>query len=318
MRAGLRLRIATLTASPSSGSAGTTTGQSEPYTSESTPRARITASIARGAVGRGVEEDLRHAGAGGENPRGPRAASRCRGARPASIAKHTRRRGCDRPEGGERVPGHVHGRDVAGERGPPRWVVARPAPSERARAGSRALGRDARAAARRGRRGRRAAARSAPCPPRPRAPPPAGTALTKPLSRSSPSSSGIRARPGWRRPTRAAPPGTPPRPRARRRAAAAPRTAGSASMPSGLESATQARSRPSDPTSSARRTGSWSAGSKPHSGSPGVSMYQPSRRRCTRGGSVRRASSGDQRLRPEMLMYVYPQGLVKGFSETFK
>ena len=243
----------------------------------------------------------------------PRATSRsrCRGARPASIAKHTRRRGCTRPQGRERVPRHVHAGDVAGERRPPagrgdalpRWS-ARAAPG-RPGCTNNGAPRSPRT---------RAAARSAPCPPRRRAlrrrhrP-------TKPLSRSSPSSPGSGAsRLGAAHARSSA--GNAAAPSCQASSSGCASAGWSASMPSGLEGATQARSRPSYPTSSARRTGSWSAGSKPHSGSPGVAVpaLVPA---AHRGGSLRREAR-DQRLGPEMLMYVYPQGLVKGFSETFK
>ena len=59
----------------------------------------------------------------------------------------------------------------------------------------------------------------------------------------------------------------------------------------GLDSATIARSRPSRSTRSARRTGSWSAGSTGHSGSPAMRSTHPSRERRMSGGRVRRASA---------------------------
>src|SRR4051812_7130264 len=90
-RCGLRSWIAARTASPSDSSRCATTGRSEPSTSWSTPISRTTASTARSPY----EETWRNTPAS-EAARPPRAVSRsrCSGARPASIAKHTRKRGC--------------------------------------------------------------------------------------------------------------------------------------------------------------------------------------------------------------------------------
>ena len=220
-----------------------------------------------------------------ERRRAPRAA-RDAGARGRRASRSTRADGgASRPEGRERVPGHVHGRDVAGERGPPRWVVAR-ACSVGARSGQgpgrwtgmheqrRAAGAEdveERRAALHARRHHRERLR------RP------GTALTKPLSRSSPSSSGSGTSPAaGGGPRAAAPPGTPPPPRARRRAAAAASdTEGVPRCQAGSRAQTRRGPRPSDPHELGAPDGSWSARVESRTPAPRVS-------RCTspRAGGV--------------------------------
>ena len=75
-------------------------------------------------------------------------------------------------------------------------------------------------------------------------------------------------------------------------------------MPSGLDRATIATSRPSRATSAARRTGSWSAGSTGHSGSPAMRSVQPAPARRMSGGRERRRERRQQRLGPEVLVDV--------------
>ena len=90
-RAGLRLRRAPCTASPSGSSArradGAVGAVDEPVDADLAEH-RVDGP---GAVGGDVEE---HAGSLAATPPRATSRSRCSGARPASIAKHTRSRGC--------------------------------------------------------------------------------------------------------------------------------------------------------------------------------------------------------------------------------
>ena len=206
--------------------------------------------------------------------------------------------------GAERHPGGVDLRDVRGQRRPP---VGRAPPrggggAPRGRAGVHEERRPA--LLERGEQGR-AASRALGAAQGAGRQAEADEALVQAIGRARRGSGRRQAR---ARPGRAA--GRPGRrrPRGRRRAAPRPRPGGRASMPRGLDSATIARSRPSRSTSSARRTGSWSAGSTGHSGSPAMRSTHPSPARRMSGGRERRRERRQEGLGPEVLVHVDAPG----------